>query len=59
MRTETCEIVVVGAGMAGLMAATTLSGRDVVVLEGAGRAASSATETSGAMSSTPPRKEPG
>lgn len=37
MRTETCEVVVVGAGMAGLMAATTLSGRDVVVLEGAGR----------------------
>lgn len=38
MREETCEIVVVGAGMAGLMAATALSGRDVVVLEGAGRA---------------------
>ncbi|MGC0334562.1 monoamine oxidase [Streptomyces sp. SAI-170] len=38
VREETCEIVVVGAGMAGLMAATTLSDRDVVVLEAAGRA---------------------
>lgn len=37
VREEACEIVVVGAGMAGLMAATTLSDRDVVVLEGAGR----------------------
>lgn len=32
------EVVVVGAGMAGLMAATTLSDRDVVVLEASGRA---------------------
>jgi monoamine oxidase len=38
VREEACEIVVVGAGMAGLMAATTLSDRDVVVLEAAGRA---------------------
>lgn len=38
VRAETCEIVVLGAGMAGLMAATTLSDRDVVVLEGAPRA---------------------
>ncbi|GAA4842109.1 flavin monoamine oxidase family protein [Saccharopolyspora rosea] len=38
VRAETREIVVVGAGMAGLMAATTLADRDVVVLEAAGRA---------------------
>lgn len=37
-REQTCEVVVVGAGMAGLMAATTLADRDVVVLEGSGRA---------------------
>ncbi|WP_020416068.1 NAD(P)/FAD-dependent oxidoreductase [Amycolatopsis sp. ATCC 39116] len=37
-REETHEVVVVGAGMAGLMAATTLAGRDVVVLEASGRA---------------------
>lgn len=35
--TET-EVVVIGAGMAGLMAATTLSEKDVVVLEATGRA---------------------
>jgi monoamine oxidase len=38
VREETCEVVVVGAGMAGLMAATTLADRDVVVLEGSDRA---------------------
>ncbi|POX47551.1 oxidase [Streptomyces sp. Ru71] len=38
VREEACEIVVIGAGMAGLMAATTLSDRDVVVLEATGRA---------------------
>lgn len=38
VREQTCEVVVVGAGMAGLMAATTLSGRDVVVLEASDRA---------------------
>ncbi|MFB9729472.1 NAD(P)/FAD-dependent oxidoreductase [Haloechinothrix salitolerans] len=38
VRDESCEVVVVGAGMAGLMAATTLAERDVVVLEAAGRA---------------------
>ncbi|MFE1338529.1 flavin monoamine oxidase family protein [Streptomyces sp. NPDC058733] len=38
VREEACEFVVIGAGMAGLMAATTLSDRDVVVLEAAGRA---------------------
>ncbi|MFE6690978.1 FAD-dependent oxidoreductase [Streptomyces sp. NPDC057743] len=38
VREESCESVVVGTGMAGLMAATTLSDRDVVVLEAAGRA---------------------
>ncbi|WP_116050880.1 flavin monoamine oxidase family protein [Amycolatopsis palatopharyngis] len=32
------EVVVVGAGIAGLMAASTLSNRDVIVLEAAGRA---------------------
>ncbi|MEV6201586.1 NAD(P)/FAD-dependent oxidoreductase [Streptomyces sp. NPDC051771] len=38
-REETCDVVVVGAGMAGLMAATTLAREaDVVVLEAAGRA---------------------
>ncbi|MBC3189943.1 FAD-dependent oxidoreductase [Pseudonocardia sp. C8] len=37
IREETCEVVVVGAGMAGLIAATTLAGRDVVVLEASGR----------------------
>lgn len=37
VREQACEIVVVGAGMAGLMAATTLSDREVVVLEGTGR----------------------
>lgn len=36
-REETCEVVIVGAGMAGLMAATTLADRDVVVLEASGR----------------------
>ena len=35
---ETCEVVVIGAGMAGLMAATTLADRDVVVLEASDRA---------------------
>lgn len=37
-REETHEVVVIGAGMAGLMAATTLAERDVVVLEASGRA---------------------
>ncbi|NYJ01746.1 monoamine oxidase [Nocardioides thalensis] len=37
-REESCEVVVVGAGMAGLMAATTLAERDVVVLEANDRA---------------------
>lgn len=37
-REETCEVVVVGAGMAGLIAATTLADRDVVVLEASERA---------------------
>ncbi|WP_408895836.1 flavin monoamine oxidase family protein [Nocardioides sp. R1-1] len=37
-REETHEIVVIGAGMAGLMAATTLADRDVVVLEATDRA---------------------
>ncbi|KZB79279.1 flavin monoamine oxidase family protein [Amycolatopsis regifaucium] len=35
---HTADVVVVGAGMAGLMAATTLSDQDVVVLEAASRA---------------------
>lgn len=35
---ETHEVAVIGAGMAGLMAATTLAGRDVVVLEATNRA---------------------
>src|SRR5689334_15312180 len=38
VREEHCEVVVIGAGMAGLMAATTLADRDVVVLEATGRA---------------------
>lgn len=38
VREETHEVVVIGAGMAGLMAATTLADRDVVVLEAAERA---------------------
>ncbi|MFB6827534.1 flavin monoamine oxidase family protein [Streptomyces hydrogenans] len=39
VREESCEVVVVGAGMAGLMAATTLAGKtDVLVLEAAERA---------------------
>ncbi|HSX66600.1 NAD(P)/FAD-dependent oxidoreductase [Nocardioides sp.] len=37
-REETHEVVVIGAGMAGLMAATTLADRDVVVLEANDRA---------------------
>ncbi|MGF1240211.1 MULTISPECIES: flavin monoamine oxidase family protein [unclassified Streptomyces] len=38
-REESCEVVVVGAGMAGLMAATTLAGKtDVLVLEASERA---------------------
>lgn len=37
-RQETCEVVVIGAGIAGLMAATTLADRDVVVLEASSRA---------------------
>lgn len=38
VRKETHEVVVIGAGMAGLMAATTLADRDVVVLEASDRA---------------------
>lgn len=38
VREETHEVVVIGAGMAGLMAATTLADRDVVVLEASQRA---------------------
>ena len=38
VREETHEVVVIGAGMAGLMAATTLADRDVVVLEASDRA---------------------
>lgn len=38
LREETHEVVVIGAGMAGLMAATTLADRDVVVLEASSRA---------------------
>lgn len=38
VREETHEVVVIGAGMAGLMAATTLTDRDVVVLEASDRA---------------------
>lgn len=38
VREETHEVVVVGAGMAGLMAATTLAERDVVLLEASDRA---------------------
>jgi monoamine oxidase len=38
VREETHEVVVIGAGMAGLMAATTLAERDVVVLESSDRA---------------------
>ena len=37
-RDESCEVVVIGAGMAGLMAATNLADRDVVVLESSDRA---------------------
>ncbi|HJQ05500.1 MAG TPA: NAD(P)/FAD-dependent oxidoreductase [Nocardioides sp.] len=37
-REETCEVVIIGAGMAGLMAATNLADRDVVVLEAGDRA---------------------
>lgn len=37
-REETHEVVVIGAGMAGLMAATTLADRDVVLLEASDRA---------------------
>ena len=37
-REEKHEVVVIGAGIAGLMAATTLAGRDVVVLEASRRA---------------------
>jgi monoamine oxidase len=37
VREETCEVVVIGAGIAGLMAATTLAERDVVVLESTDR----------------------
>lgn len=37
VREETHEVVVIGAGMAGLMAATTLADRDVVVLEASDR----------------------
>src|SRR5688500_5519642 len=36
-RETLCEVVVVGAGIAGLMAATTLADRDVVVLEASNR----------------------
>ncbi|MFF9853924.1 flavin monoamine oxidase family protein [Streptomyces litmocidini] len=38
VREETHEVVVIGAGIAGLMAATTLADRDVVVLEASDRA---------------------
>ncbi|KAA1421000.1 FAD-dependent oxidoreductase [Nocardioides humilatus] len=38
VREERCEVVVIGAGIAGLMAATTLTDRDVVVLEASDRA---------------------
>ncbi|HET7736327.1 MAG TPA: FAD-dependent oxidoreductase [Nocardioidaceae bacterium] len=38
VREESHEVVVIGAGMAGLMAATTLADRDVVVLEASDRA---------------------
>ncbi len=38
VREDTHEVVVVGAGMAGLMAATTLAERDVVLLEASDRA---------------------
>lgn len=38
VREETHEVVVIGAGMAGLMAATTLAERDVVLLEASDRA---------------------
>ncbi len=38
VREETHEVVVIGAGMAGLMAATKLADRDVVVLEATDRA---------------------
>lgn len=38
VREETHEVVIIGAGMAGLMAATTLGERDVVVLEASERA---------------------
>ncbi|MFF4935199.1 flavin monoamine oxidase family protein [Streptomyces griseofuscus] len=39
VREEACDVVVIGAGMAGLMAATTLAGEaDVIVLEAADRA---------------------
>ncbi|QSR28401.1 oxidase [Nocardioides aromaticivorans] len=38
VREETHEVVVIGAGMAGLMAATTLADRDVVLLEASDRA---------------------
>ena len=38
VREETHEVVVIGAGIAGLMAATTLADRDVVVLEATDRA---------------------
>lgn len=37
-RDEECEVVIIGAGMAGLMAATNLADRDVVVLEASDRA---------------------
>ncbi|TGN64712.1 FAD-dependent oxidoreductase [Nocardioides eburneiflavus] len=37
-REQSCEVVVIGAGMAGLMAATNLAHRDVVVLEASDRA---------------------
>ncbi|MEU3628371.1 FAD-dependent oxidoreductase [Amycolatopsis coloradensis] len=38
LHAHTADVVVIGAGIAGLMAATTLSDRDVVVLEATGRA---------------------
>lgn len=38
VREERCEIVVIGAGIAGLMAATTLADRDVIALEASDRA---------------------